>query len=561
MLHMTFLELVRSLIERVFGGDPGKLRKRAELRKLYAILDRQPLPYYRPKQNQVLPGFAETLFAWARTMRPLHDLVLATVAHTDSRVAQKHIDFLIECRIPAGDPDRVYSFNYETICDSLLNSLDPEKDIDALEAKFRDFIAGIDQLGGRQVNEDLDLVERFVDIVRFDCGRFLAMFDPAVSFDSRSRHPGFSPLDADQALPELLDLHYVLKDFVFEPTLRDDLTRLFAHHSKTGLDETKLKKLTKIFEQLDSALSGPLSPTVILTLIRALKSDPECELTAPRERKDHLAAYRHRVVSQFEKDIARVRHERQESTVMADLAKLFLGIEFMTVDGYDEETDSYLRKETPNGLLWIKPFRALRTFIVHIFEPAIFEPVTKLLLEGNFDNKEFQNNVANILYQCEKSSQKVSAFEVQISGSGRYSMTAIRRYVEEMKKGKDLAPFLARLIDSVNEIAFDLIRNETEILAMLGHALAEVTADSSHTSTAVVPNLRKIGGGRNRQFLAQLNSAQESFTLFTRIMRSFGILAARDNTVAVSTDPEAVPVLDVAEIEAEPPRSGHLLEN
>ncbi|MEI6385355.1 MAG: DUF5312 family protein [Spirochaetota bacterium] len=547
---MKFLDLIKKLFARLFGADTEEGRKRAELRRIYAILSKQPLPYFRPKKNQVLPGFAEILFAWARSMRPLHDLILATVANTDSRVAQKHIDFLIECRLPVEAFTRKDHFSYDNIASRMHNSLDPEKDFEALEAEFREFTADIDRIEGQRLDEELGLVERFIDIVRFDCTRFLAMFDPDASLDSRAPKPAFSPLEADLALPELLDLHYVLEGFEFAPTLRDNLTKLFERQSKASLDEAKQNKLAKIFMQLDSALSGPLSPEVILTLIRALKSDPEFVQTTPKELKKHFAAYRHRVGSQFDKDIARLRHEWRENTVMADLTTLFKDIEFMTIDGYDEETDAYLRKETPNGLLWIKPLRALRTFIVHIFEPVIFHLVTKILLEGYFENKDFQNNVANILYQCEKSSQKVNAFEVQLNGSGRFSMTAIRRYVEEMKKGKDLAPLLARLIDSVNDLALDLVRNEAMLLAMLGDALAEIASDPSIPSAATVSNLRTLGGGRNKELLQRLHSATENFALFSRIMRSFSVLAAADDTIEELGASEAVPPPGILVMEA-----------
>ena len=146
-------------------------------------------------------------------------------------------------------------------------------------------------------------------------------------------------------------------------------------------------------------------------------------VTAPdgteKERRDFVESYRRRLAQQFEKDRERLQRERHESVVAADIKSLFADGDIMEVDGYDDETDAYLRRESPNGFSYVKPLRILKTFVLAAFDSSIKEPVKRLLVEGYFDNKGFQNNLANIIYQCERSAGRIDEFEASLRGNGR----------------------------------------------------------------------------------------------------------------------------------------------
>jgi len=523
---MRIIDLIKTWLDRIFTRDPAVIQKRAELRKLHALLADQHPPIYRPKQNLVLPGLADSLLAFARLLRPLAELVKATVANGDARVAQRHHDWLIECRLTPLARERHAFFSYDGMEDRIRNSLEPEQELERLDSEFQGFLRELEDLGSARVNAELDLMERFSDIARYDYERLLSSFDPGVAIENPGRKADFSPIDGDQALPELLDLLYVLDGFSFEAHLRENLLRLMERRSTGEVGEAARKKIEKVISQLDSWLAGPLAPWVLLALIRAIKSDPAYTPAAPRERQDWHAAFRLRLVQRFHKDRERVERERHEVAVVSDITALFGHTEIAGIEGYDDETDSYLRRESPNGFLWIKPLRVLRTFIASIFEPIIKEPLKRLLVEGYFDNKVFQNNMANVLYQCERSEARIAEFEVQLNGSGRVSVSAVRRYVEELRRGKDIGAFLQRLVDSINGRAREIVEDEAGLFSMLGDSLSEIVADSRKPNPELVTNVRTFGGGRNKEILAQLALAKDRLATLAKIMRNFSVLKA-----------------------------------
>ena len=240
-----------------------------------------------------------------------------------------------------------------------------------------------------------------------------------------------------------------------------------------------------------------------------------------REANDYVERYRRRMVTQYEKDRERLQREQHENAISTDIDALFGGTEVAPVDGYDEEEDAYLRRESPNGFTHIKPLRILKTFVHNNFEREIKEPIKRLLVEGYFDNKGFQNNLANIIYQCERSAGRIDEFEATLRSNGRISIVAMKRYVEEMRRGKDVSQFLNRLVDAINQRAREICEDETRLLQMLGEAMGDLLTDYRRPSPDLVTNIRTLGGARNKEILGQISEGKRQLEILLRIMRNF----------------------------------------
>ncbi len=350
-------------------------------------------------------------------------------------------------------------------------SLQPDDELESIIREFQGYLGSLDALGSRAVNADLSEVERFIDLCRHDYERIIGLFDPSASIDDPRYKPDFASVPGEQILPELVDFYYLTESFVFSQQLKENTLRLLEKRQPDSFDEAKKAKIDKVFAHLGKSISERLGKDILLSLIRVIKDDPDFTPSTPRERKDYLDAYRLRLTTQFEKDRERILREQHESAISADIRNLFGEAEILEIEGYDEENDSFLRRESPNGFIWIKPLRILKTFIAGDFESLLKESVKRVLVEGYFDNKAFQNNLANILYQCERSGGRIQEFEEQLRGNGRISLVAMKRYIEEMRRGKDIASFLNRLVDAINDNAREIVEDEVGLFAMLGEAL------------------------------------------------------------------------------------------
>jgi len=539
---MGIIERFKNWLSRAFVRDPVEAQRRAEIHRLQYLLAELKPPYFRPKQNLVLPGFGRAIHHFYALLKPLAELARSTIASSDIRVSQRYFDFLIERRLSSADQDRRRFFSYEGMAERIQSALQPDDEFESIIREFQAFLGSLDALGSRVVNADLFEVERFIDLCKYDYERIVGLFDPSASLDDPRYKPDFTPVSGEQILPEIADFYYLIDGFAFSPRLKESNLRLLEKRQPDSYDEAKRGKIDKLFVQLERTASERLSRDILLALMRVIKGDPNYTPATPREHKDFLETFRKRLVTQFDKDRDRILREQHESTIAADIRNLFGDEDIMAIDGYDEENDSYLRRESPNGFVWIKPLRIIKTFIAVQFEPQLKESIKRILVEGYFDNKAFQNNLANILYQCERSSARIVDFEALLHGSGRISLTAMKRYIEEMRRGKDIASFLGRLVDAINDKAREIVEDEAGIYAMLGDALGDLLSDFRRSSPDIVANIRTLGGGLNREIIAQLQGGRDRILVLAKIMRNFTFVKSTSGSLASKASNPAIDI-------------------
>jgi hypothetical protein len=547
---MGILTKIKAWLVRSFTRDPEEAYRKAEIRKLQTFLADLSPPYYQPKQNLVLPGFAEAISQFYALIRPLAELARSTIANSDIRVSQSYFDYLISSRLPAEEQERKQLFMYDAMSERIKATLRPEEELEALVREFRTFLGSLDALGPRVVNAELYEVERFIDLCGYDYERIVGLFDPSANLDNPHFKPEFEPVPGAQLLPELMDFYYLTESFVFSPQIKDNLLRLLEKRQPDIVDGAKKDKIDKLYSSIEKTLNGKLSQGVLLALMRVIKEDPAFAPSTPRERKNFIDVYRKRLIAQFEKDHERILHEQRDHAITQEIKTLFGDAEILEIAGYNEENDTFLRRETPNGFLWVKPLRILRTFIASEFEPHLKEAIKRILVEGYFDNKGFQNNLANILYQCERSGGRIVDFEEQINGTGRHSIMAMNRYIEEMRKGKEISSFLSRIIDVMNKKAREIVEDETSLFAMLGETLGKLLSDFKRSSPDLITNFHTLGGGRNKEIFSHLQRGYERIQGLLKIMRNFAFVKGSadepateipDATLDADSSPEPSP--------------------
>ncbi|MCX7023225.1 MAG: DUF5312 family protein [Spirochaetes bacterium] len=519
---MSLWTIITDYWKRLLGGSSHDTIRKAEIRKLQKRLEQLKPPYYRIRGSLVLPGFAQAVYSFALALRPLVELVHKTVANADLRVSQKYYDYLIDCNLPPEEQDRKKYFSYDDLRGRVERAIRTDEEFDAISAEFKrfaDLLSSLNSASG--INGELVEMDRFIEICKYDWERVLGFFDPGINMDDSRRKPDFQPSEGGQLLAELMDVYYLLADFSFDPPLGGNVLRILERHSSNSAGEDQRRKIDKIFAALNKVLAYRLDREILLSLIRILKDDPLYEPVVTRERRDFVDLYRKRLSVRFDQDRERVRRELHENAIASDIVGLFGDMEILQADSYDEETDAFLRKETPYGFTHVKPLRILKTFVFSIFEPKLKEPIKKILVEGYFDDKVFQNNLANILFQCERTVPRIVDFEDQFSGTGRMTASALRRYVEELRHGKDVLQILQRLVDGTNERVRDICEDEAGLYKMLSDAIADLVKDYRRSSPDLVTNIRSMGGARNKEIMGQVIEGKRLMDLLVHVMKNF----------------------------------------
>lgn len=521
---MGILQAILSFFRGLLGLDAGA---KGELKRIYSVVSSIKPPYYRFKNNLVMTGFAQDLYLFCQALKPLMDLADRTLAHPDLRISRRYFDYLVDLELPPQELEKKECFAYDGMKARVENAVKDDEEQEAVARDFQRFLKSLEALSDGPLNADLHEVERFIEVCRHDWERTLGFFDPGASLDDSRYRPDFQPCAGEQVLPELIDAYYLLIGFSFSENLLKKTMKVFERHAPATA-ASQAGKIAKLFSTLNKILSYRLSSDNLLALIRLTKRDAIYEPDTKRQRLDYIDEYRKRIVTQYERDRERLLRERHENAVSMDIRELFGGTEVLVLDGYNEEVDSYLRRESPNGFTHVKPMGILKTFVKGVFETQIKETVKKVLVEGYFDNKNFQNSLANILFQCDRTGPRVEAFEEGLKGNARVSVAAVKRYVEEMRHGKDIMPFLTKLVDEINYKAREICEDETGLFQMLAETLGELLADYKKPSPDLVTNIRSLGGVRNKELLATLSEGKRKTETFVRIMRNFAFVKTRD---------------------------------
>ncbi|GAB1456461.1 hypothetical protein MASR2M48_17690 [Spirochaetota bacterium] len=144
------------------------------------------------------------------------------------------------------------------------------------------------------------------------------------------------------------------------------------------------------------------------------------------------------------------------------------------------------------------------------------------------------------MYQCDRTIARIEALEEGLKGNGRVSVSAVKRYVEEMRHGKDIMPFLTKIVDEINYKAKEICEDETGLFQMLAETLGELLSDYKKSSPDLVTNIRSLGGVRNKELLASLADGKKKTETFVRIMKNFAFVKAPDSIPTISAPLEAL---------------------
>jgi hypothetical protein len=478
-----------------------------------------------------LPGFAQSFLTYCQLLKPVADIVRRTVASTDIRQSHRYYDLLIDTHLPPEERENKASFTYDGMADRVSRAVVPDEEMEIINSEFQTFLHLFDKPQLRQLDEELLEMERLVDICRHDYERMLGLFDPGVSLDDPAYKPEFSPAAGDSVLPDMIDFHYIAHDFYFTTKMEENLGILLARLSphNTVTEEQHLK-VQKFLAALNKVLKTRLNFDILLALMRAIKNDPFYAPDVERQRRSFMDAYKIRLNTQFQKDKERILRERHESAITQDIKELFGDMEILEMEGYNEENAAMLAQESPETFVYVKPMRILKTFIFSLFQNQLQEAVKRILVEGYFDNKTAQNNLANIFYQCEHSSERFQAFEDQLNTNSRYSLVAVRRYIEEARHGKDVQSFIIKQVENMNARAREILENETNLFGMLSASLTDILMDYKRATPELVTNIRTLGGGRNRELIVSLQNGVQNISGLLSIMKNFTVIKTLQTT-------------------------------
>jgi len=536
------IDAIRDLMDNLFHRDPKQIQKRKELRRIADYLKSVRPAYYKPGNPLVLPGFAAILYDFTKLLLPIYNLLSKTIANADPKLSALYKNYLVQSRLPEKERNKLKTFTYELIQERILNSVSPESELKLIGNEFQSIIKLFSTPEFGNFDIEYNQLEKLKSLCSLDYEKILNLFDSKLRLSSPKYKPSFSPVPAEDIINDILDIYYLIWGFEISLGIEKNLLLLLERFKKTNTEEFKFG-IKKIINRLQQLLKKHLSPTTLLFLIRAIKEDPFFTPPVDKEMHFYLETYKKKLTDQFQHIRDRIMRERREDAIAQDLKSLFGNAELLKVQGYSEEFNDILSEDGFETFKYIKPLMIVKSFSVGKFERNIRENVNKLIVEGYFESEAFQNKLSNLYYTCEKIMNGIIEFEEELTGESKSSIKSMEKYIHLYHTGKNVAPLLNRVIQSVNSKAFSIIDNTTNLFYKLASIILEIVNDYKQNTPSYISNLKVIGGVNNREFMGNVVKDYNDLIKFVRIMKNFIIL----ETTVKTAPKQKVPASETAD--------------
>ncbi|MBN1412176.1 MAG: hypothetical protein JW969_15130 [Spirochaetales bacterium] len=519
----SFWSRVLDFFIRLFNWDPAEIAKKRALKAIYRDLKAISPSYYKRSHNYVLPGFSRVIYNFATLLKPIDELLKKTVRNKDPKLAARYNTFLFESQLEEEDRLKRYLFDYQEMKSRVFDSTDFEREILKLEAEFREYIGLFTTTGFENINSEMNEMNRLCGICRQSYESLLSLFDPKIDINRAKYKPFFNAIEGELVLQEIMDIYYILASFDISNGIEKNLHTLIERLRREGAQEQK-DKISKNLNRIRRLLVKYLHPSILLKLIQAIKQDPYLIPKFDTESMNIIEEYIKEMSSQFKHDIERLEREINERAISHNLIGLFGTTGLEELEGYSEAEAAILETKGINGFIYIKPMQILKTFIMKKFDIVHREPLVKLIIEGFFEDKVFQSELANIYYKCEKTLGQIILFEENLMGSGKTSINTIRKYLAELHTNPNLNITLNNIIEMTNKKAQRILEEYTNLFNDLTGYLSQIMEDYKNKTPGIVGNIKTLGGTRNMEFINSLQKSYNSVIQLVNIMRIFIIV-------------------------------------
>lgn len=521
---MGFIQAISDFFGSFFKKSSPESQKKQQLKKLD-----QELKEYQPlicKNGFLQANFGEALYTLYRYTKPLYDLFSQTVTPND--MSRQH-------RFEAQLILTGYSPEFQNIIESL--SFENRKQ-EVLSEKYnveRVYIHHKSQLEKvikelntdlfKKMDADILLLRRFVEFCGYNFVTFLQLFDSSFMPSNLSYTPTYKEVSVQKAQNLLEDLYYHIADLSINMTMANEILALAQLRKGSELSENEIQNIMGCLKKINYVLKKVLTDYILKVLIRYGKEDltyePEKAVYSGSPRQEFAQILQTR----FEAEEKRIKSEIQDEQISEELTALFDNIPLENVYGYDVEHNNLLQKETSLSLMWVLPFRILKTFIKNYVPSSLRTLLNDIIIEGFFNNSTYKTNFSTVVFSVSNSDALIEEFEGTFRAGQRNNIAILESYVEDSKKDKDFFTKLEKMVFQINNDAHKILQTEVSHLHVLYKFLEELLADAKKPSGEIVSNLKILMiSSRNRDNTMFLEQKINKWKIFFDIMKNYVII-------------------------------------
>jgi hypothetical protein len=513
-------EYLQEIIFALFNRNPEEAEKRRRLRSLNEELRKARPQYYRRSSGRVLPSFGVSVLQLAQVLHPLREVFDKTIDNPDQKLAQRYKDYLVTARLSEELQNLYASFSYISMKKRVFDSTDPEEELVKINSEIERLFQGLNTAEFNGFDKSYTVLIRLINLCQHNFLPMLRLFDPACKTLDSADPAIFQSVQGEEMLQELLDLYFVLAGFDYSESVERNLGLLLERLSRDRAEEARAR-LKKVLLRLQRLLSDSIDSETILLLLRLIQKDPHFVPQSIQQEGSFIEAFKNRLQINYQRSKERIRQQLRELAVGEDLKRLFPAGQPEQIEGYSEDVDQALQERDYDSFLQIRPLRILKNYIRVHFYRELKEPLKRLIVEGKFENRIFQNMFTNTYFQCDGMEGKISQFEEELQGSGTQSFKKLQKYIELLDQGKPVHNMVTTVLDTIDKKSKSLVEEGANCFYNLCVILLEILNDAKLKTPVQVSNIKSLSGAKSQEYLARVAAGYNNLYLFSKIMKNF----------------------------------------
>ncbi len=521
---MGFFQALTELFESIFMSSSPEVKRKTELRRLENDLKSVPNQIF--KNGYLQPNFAELFRVLYENTKPIDEILSTTINDGDNHRKVRFENQLIMTGFTGETQEKLESLNYENRKNAVINSDLPVNKV--FESQKRTLESILKQIASPEfyrIDETLSRIKQLADVCRFNYVNVIKAFDNDFDGITSTVFGNVHPAMPDQVANFMEDLYFISGSFKIDTSEVRAIVALRQLSLGRLLDLKDVESITNNLKKINSVFSNYLTSDILKKIVCLGKRDPSYTPKAETYQSNSLKNFIEFSQRNFAMDSDRIKGEIKDYTVSFEIKELFGDREPAKLNVYNNDTNDFLRKNTPYSFVWITPLQVLKTFLKEFMSDQVKAVINNIVIEGFFNNQAYKSNFSSTVYACDEIPKIIENFENSFARGGPNDEAELRGLVMDSRRDGDFLKKVGAMVDNINEQAHKIVQDETVNLFSLYKQIGEVLVDSKKSKSDMISNIKVLlGSSRNRDGSGILEKQHESWAVFLKIMKNYAII-------------------------------------
>lgn len=200
-------------------------------------------------------------------------------------------------------------------------------------------------------------------------------------------------------------------------------------------------------------------------------------------------------------------------------------VNIMYVENYTPQINKKLEEKKLRQFDHVKAIALIRMFFEKHYFKYMREPIDKLVVEGEFSDKQVGQEFSNNIYNLEDDYNSLKEFRSMMRDSD-----SVKTLIRGINVSGSLDPsqknVLVNKITEINTKAKTILESALPKLLDIQLIISHIMEDSKSKNPTFVYNIKTISGLANRTYLNKLNNVGKKIKQFLKIMKNFHLVVS-----------------------------------